>query len=357
MLTLYVASIEGFSGKTGLSISLGKHLQNDGYSVAYMKPLTTRIRALGGRTVAQDADFLHAELGLDQALEDIAPIALTAELIESEIQAPKDPGYYRDLLTAAYERISVDRDVVILEGVGRPLEGAMLHLSAPEVIELFDAHVIAIVRYQDTLSLDIAAGLRAHFGERLTGVVINAVPRRQMRFVQKVASAVLEGRGLPVYAVLPRERLLSSISVSELIQELEGECLCCPDHTDELVEYLMVGAMTADSALTYFRQQHNKAVITGGDRHDLQLAALETSTRCLILTGSQHPSTVVLNRACEVGVPIVVVASDTLTAVRKVERIFGRTFLRQSRKSAHFRNILEERFDFPRFYAKLGLKP
>jgi BioD-like phosphotransacetylase family protein len=225
------------------------------------------------------------------------------------------------------------------------------------VIELLDAQVIAIARYQDTLSLDIASGLRLLFGQRLLGIVINTVPRREMRFVHMVASAELEGKGLPVLAVLPQERLLSSISVSELIDELDGECLCCEGRTDELVEYLMVGAMTAEGALSYFRRQPNKAVITGGDRHDLQLAALETSTHCLILTGGQRPSTVVLNRACEVGVPIVVVESDTLTAVRTLEKSFGRTFLRQPRKSAHFSNILEERFDFRRFYDSLGLQP
>ena len=75
-----------------------------------------------------------------------------------------------------------------------------------------------------------------------------------------------------------------------------------------------------------------------------------------ILTGNQHPSTVVLNRARKVGVPIVVVEPDTLTTVRTVEQIFGRTFLRQARKSAHFVNILEERFDFVRFYDMLGLE-
>ena len=88
----------------------------------------------------------------------------------------------------------------------------------------------------------------------------------------------------------------------------------------------------------------------------MQLAALETSTRCLILTGGQHPSTVVLNRACEVGVPIVVVEPDTLSTVRTVEQIFGRTYLRQEKKSAHFGNILEERFDFERLYSILGLR-
>ena len=56
--------------------------------------------------------------------------------------------------------------------------------------------------------------------------------------------------------------------------------------------------------MTYFRRKPNKAVITGGDRADIQLAALETSTRCLILTGNLYPSPAVLNRAEELCVPV-----------------------------------------------------
>ena len=38
---------------------------------------------------------------------------------------------------------------------------------------------------------------------------------------------------------------------------------------------MLVGAMSVESALSYFRRKPNKAVITGGDRADIQLAALE----------------------------------------------------------------------------------
>jgi hypothetical protein len=124
---------------------------------------------------------------------------------------------------------------------------------------------------------------------------------------------------------------------------------------EALVEYLMVGAMTADSALAYFRQRPNKVVITGGDRHDVQLAALETSTHCLILTGGQAPSAVVLERAKQVEVPIVVVEPDTLTTVRMVEPIFGNTALHQDKKGEYFHDLLEERFDFDLLHQLVGL--
>jgi BioD-like phosphotransacetylase family protein len=217
--------------------------------------------------------------------------------------------------------------------------------------------VLAVVKYEDNLSIDEAAGLDMLYGDRLVGVIINAVPRSEMRSVRRVAKPALEERGIPVYAVLPEERLLSSISVQELADHLRGEVVCCPGLLEALVEYLMVGAMTAGSAITYFRRRPNKAVITGGDRHDVQLAALETSTRCLILTGGQQPSAVVLQRAQEVGVPIVVVETDTLTAVQAVQEIFGKTSLHQDKKSALFETVMEERFDYARLYEALGLTP
>lgn len=376
MATIYIASTEAFAGKTSLAIGLGKHFQRQGYAIGYIKPLTgDRVAssddlAMGSRVsarptlltarvtdkgmVARKAQFVREELGLSETLEDIAPILIDLALLESVARAPQEVDLSAQLV-AAYERVAAGKDIVLAEGGDHPLEGSLIKLSARPVIELLDAHVIVVVRYNGGRCIDMAAGLPTCFGSRLIGVVINAVPRRQMRFVYGTARPLLESMDVPVLAVLPEDRLLSSISVQELVEQLHGEVVCCEQETKDLVEYLMVGAMTAGSAITYFRQWPNKAVITGGDRHDVQLAALETSTRCLILTGNQPPSQQVIDRAREVGVPIIVVEPDTLTTVRVVERAFGHTFIRQPRKMTHFSAILAERFDFERLHAELGL--
>jgi hypothetical protein len=369
MLAIYIASTEAFSGKTSLAIGLGKHLQKGGYAVGYIKPLTARHASAPGVSacamedatpvetqdiVAQKTAFVRQELGLTEEPEVIAPILLTPALLESAIRDPHVTDY-RAQLMAAYSRASLDKDLILVEGGDHPLEGSLVNLSSLQVIDLLDARVLAVVRYNDCRCIDTAVGLRTIFGKRLLGLVINAVPRRQMGFVHRVARPLLEERDLPVFAVLPEERLLTSISVRELVQQMHAEVLCCEDEMDGLIEYLMVGAMTAEGALTHFRRRPNKAVITGGDRHDVQIAALETSTQCLILTGNHPPSADVLRRAREVNVPIIVVEPDTLTTVRVVERIFGHTFVREPRKIARFSTILEERFNFGLFYSLLGI--
>ena len=88
-----------------------------------------------------------------------------------------------------------------------------------------------------------------------------------------------------------------------------------------LVELLTVGAMTVEAALSRFRQQTNKAVITGGDRTDIQLAALETSTTCLILTGNLQPSPLIVKQAEEFGVAILLVPTNTMETIEKIEGI------------------------------------
>jgi BioD-like phosphotransacetylase family protein len=113
--------------------------------------------------------------------------------------------------------------------------------------------------------------------------------------------------------------------------------------------------MSVDSALTYFRRKPNKAVITGGDRPDIQLAALETSTKCLILTGNLRPSPIILGRAEEVGVPMILVRQDTLTAVEVIERFFGKTRFHQEKKVQRFEEMLQDRFDYEQLYDALQL--
>ncbi|MFZ5591935.1 MAG: DRTGG domain-containing protein, partial [Bacillota bacterium] len=80
-------------------------------------------------------------------------------------------------------------------------------------------------------------------------------------------------------------------------------------------------AMTLESALGYLRRAPNKAVITGGDRADICLAALETSTSALILTGGLYPDVKVIARAEEKGVPVILVHYDTYTTLEKFSEV------------------------------------
>jgi BioD-like phosphotransacetylase family protein len=122
-----------------------------------------------------------------------------------------------------------------------------------------------------------------------------------------------------------------------------------------MVENLTVGAMTAEAALHRFREQTNKAVITGGDRTDIQLAALETSTTCLILTGNLPPSPLIVKQAESFGIAVLMVRSNTMETIEAIDRVFGKSRLGQPAKLAEFQELFDRQLDLGRLYTALGL--
>jgi len=138
----------------------------------------------------------------------------------------------------------------------------------------------------------------------------------------------LEGEGVQVLGVVPRVTELAGVTVADLVDSLGADLLTPDVPTDAFVERFTVGAMGADSALRHFRRLRHAAMVTGGDRSDIQAAALQApGIECLVLTGGLRPSKAILGKATEAGVPVALVRSDTKVTVDRIEDVLstGRT--------------------------------
>ncbi|MDY6877639.1 MAG: phosphotransacetylase family protein [Chloroflexota bacterium] len=357
MKALYITSLHTFSGKTALCLGLGRRFQADGYEVGYLKPLSTQPWQSGGRLTDEDADFVRRTLGLSEDLCDMVGVVLTRTLLLQELASEAPP----DLLArvkVAFGNTSVGKDIVLLEGGASLREGFSIGLGTPVVAEALNTSALAVTCFYDRNSLlDDCLVARLRLGGRLLGVVVNKVPDEEMDFVVNVARPYLESRDIPLLGVLPRRGQLQAISVGELADILKGEFLALPEKSDVLIERLVVGAMSVEQALPRIRRiPGTKAVITGGDRADIQLVALETATHCLVLTGHLRPVPEVVRRAEELGVPVLLVRRNTMETVEAVERVFGKTRLGQAAKLEQFETLLGEHFDFERLYKGMGLE-
>jgi len=357
MKALYVTSLHAFSGKTALCLGLGRRFQADGYKVGYLKPLSTQPWQVGGQVADEDADFVRRTLELSEDLCDLVGVVLTRDLLQRELSGEAPP----DLLArvkAAFGRISADKDIVLLEGGASLREGFSVGLGTPVVAEALNASALAVTYFHDRMSLlDDLLVAKLRLGERLLGVMVNKVPDEEMGFVVNIARPYLERRDIPLLCALPLRQQLQAISVGELADVLKAEFLALPEKRDVLIEHLVVGAMSVEQALPRIRRiPGTKAVITGGDRADMQLVALETATKCLVLTGHLRPVPEVLRRAEEVGVPVLLVRGNTMETVEAIERVFGKTRLGQATKLRQFEALLAEHFDFERLYEGMGLR-
>lgn len=338
--SLYVVSTSPHSGKSAVCLALALVLRDEGIAVSYMKPLGASLMSLDDGHVDEDAYVAWKALGIEAPWEYASPVLLTDDLRAAPLVGPVFGLEAK--ITEALTRLSAGRDVVVMEGLGRTFDGQSLGLSAPKVAELVDAAVMPVIEYRPDLDLDSILLSQYLFRDRLIGIVINGAPSRLVETTAIRLRPFMERHGLKLFAVLGRDPVLRSVTVSELADELGGEVLCAKDQLGELVETFILGAMTGDAAFRFFQRKANKAVITGGDRSDVIMAALRTSTRCIVLTGNLRPDVSVLGAAAEQGVPVILVKEDTLTTTERVERAIGHVRLSSPKQIARLKETKSE---------------
>ena len=203
-------------------------------------------------------------------------------------------------------------------------------------------------------TLDGILNMKDRVPEQFAGVIFNRVPAGVARRIDQAVRPFLKSRGVDVLGIIADDSVLNAIPVSDLVPALGAQVLCCEDKLDGLIEHFSVGAMTVDAALSYFRRFPNKAVIVGGDRADIQLAALETSTRCMILTGDLYPNERILTRAEEAGVPVLLAPMETSAVVAACEELHGWLSLHNEAKIARANELVAKNVDWDLLGAKVG---
>jgi BioD-like phosphotransacetylase family protein len=351
MIPILVASNSGHAGRTFVSLGLGLRLIERGFSVGYLKPVGRTPIRKDGAVYDADALFMGEALGLADPPGTLSPFVETFET-----QTMLFSGAVADAranVRAAFDSLK-KRDFVIIGGPGDLFEGSLLGVDALALARDLNARVLLAEAWRGEASADALFGARALFGERFCGGVINKAPVAVMSHVKDIVVPFLEKHNAPVFGVFNRDRMLESVTVRQLTDLLNGRVLCCEDRLDEFVENFSIGAMDVDSALAYFRRLANKAVITGAHRADIQLAALETSTRCIILTGGLLSNDVVIGKAQAKNIPIISVSDDTFTTIEKIELRAGTASIREQRKVDRVREMMATGFDLDRFLKKVG---
>jgi len=326
LVALYVTSLETGAGKTAVCAGLGKHLLADGKKIGFFKPIITK--DIEG--VDSDAVFMKDVFALEEPVDFLCPVISDESNLISRIKE-------------AYARVSSGKDVVIVEGMGEP-----------SIVEALDARVIIVEGYSGELS---KAKINSYkdLGKYLLGVVLNKVPRSQAERVYGEMSTQFGEAGINILGVLPEDRALFTLTIGELAEHIEGEILNSTEKSAELAENFMLGAMVVDPGPEYFGRKANKVVIVRGERPDMQLAALETSTRCLVLSGNTSPIPDVLKRAEDKKIPIILAKGDTTALVTSIEDALGKTRFHQEEKLPKLTEIMEQHFNFPAVYRELGL--
>jgi len=339
LVALYVVASEEAVGKTVIGVGVGKYLLGDGKKVGFVKPIIADKKPEGSD---RDAAFMKQVLALPEPVDSLCPLF-------------SDERNLADRAREAYIEVSQNKDVVIIEGRCGQSPDDNLSKASYEIAKALKARVAIVAGYSNGLSTAKFINSYRGFGESLLGIILNKVPRSQLKRVSDEISKQFDKEGINILGVLPEDRTLFTLTIGELADHLQGEILNNVEKSAELVENLMVGAMYIDSGLEYFGRKNNKAVVVRDDRPDMQMAALETSTRCLVISGSAAPIDYVRYKADDKGVPIILTKNDTSTVVKNIEDALDKTRFNQEKKLTKLAEVLQQNLDFQAISGGLGL--
>ena len=156
------------------------------------------------------------------------------------------------VVRSQFKALSTGKDVMLLGGAGTLRSGAMLGLQGYDLVLKLGAKALIVDRYENEFFLDdlfTAAGI---LGENLAGVIINGVDLQMNDALEDQIIPFLAKAGIKTFGVIPKDELLSAVSVQELADVFQAKTLTGLDHMQRLVKRFFIGAMQVGHASRLF---------------------------------------------------------------------------------------------------------
>jgi uncharacterized protein len=314
MANIIVASTRKSAGKTSVIIGLARNLER---KMAYVKPLGDRLLYRKKRLWDYDAAVVLNVLGSNASAEE-----LTIGFEPSKLRYMYEPAQVAERLRDLVKINCEDDDrLLFVEGGSDLSHGTSVDLDALSVARAIGGKLVIVAAGGEDRVVDDVAFFKRHVdaaGVDLLGVIVNKVSDPddfELTHLEEIRKL-----GIPVLGVLPQQAEMTRESVRFLSDCLFARVLSGEKNLDRMVHHVVVGASTSGGILREpVFQKENKLVITSGDRSDIVLAALETSTSGVVLTNNILPPANIVAKAAAQGMPLLLVPADTFAVAKQVD--------------------------------------
>lgn len=359
---LYVAATQQNDGKTTVALGLFSALKKRLGRIGYIKPVGQRFVEIEGKKIDEDTVLIDRTFGVQTPLEDMSPIAIEPDFTRRYIRHANGDFLVRRIQNS-FDRAAWEKEFTIIEGSGHAGVGAVFDLSNARVAKLLESKVILVTRGGIGRSIDEVVLNKALFdkeGVELVGVILNKVTDDKYDLVSEFAQAGFERLGIDLLGVLPVQPILSNASLGQICTEISGRFLNEQTETRRLVSKVIIGAMNSSHVMQHFAP--GTLVITPGDREDIILAALSTSSLTeadgqaiagLVLSGDLYPHQNVLDLLKASHLPAISSPLDSYTIASSIHSMTVKTLPDDAEKIDTIQSMFEKHIKVDRLLEKL----
>jgi hypothetical protein len=373
MRQLYLAATGMNRGKTTVSLGLLAALFARGLRTGFIKPVGQRYAIVDGVPADEDAILMKSVYDLPDPLADLSPVHIPRGFTKAYIGG----NVVDDLparIRSAWQRVSVDRDVLLVEGTGHAGVGSVVDLSNAAVARMLGARAVIVSeagvgRPIDEIVLNHA--LFSRHGVEVAGAVVNKVDGEGHPTQVGTLEKGLRRHGIELLGVLPYRPLLSNPTLSMLREQMRGELLHPGPDLGVAIEHVAIGAMQPGHVLE--RVGAGSLLIVPGDREDV-IGTMVTATLVgdpsggpgarphrrrgtlagIVLTGGYRPSERVIEAIRHADLFAYLVAEDTYAAASEVHDLLVKTHPDDVEKIEEIQRLVAEHLDVDRILTRFA---
>lgn len=325
MKSIFIAATRQNDGKTVISIGLFLALKKYIKKIGFIKPVGQKYLIIDDKKVDKDAVLIKKLGEIEDNIEDMNPLAIEEGFTKNYLENPVHQELV-ERIKKSYERISKDKEFIIIEGTGHAGVGSIFDLNNATVAKLLNSPVIlvsigGIGRPADEIYLNLA--LFKEKGIPLKGVIINKVQREKKNYIGQYLNNFFTKINIKLLGLVPYVEYLTEPNLFQICEAVNGKFLSGYEKHREKIKNIIVGAMTPRHALDYFKPE--SLLVTPGDREDLILAALSITPQNLIkgivLTGGLYPHKTILDLIKKYNFPAIIATDGTYEVATKINNL------------------------------------
>jgi BioD-like phosphotransacetylase family protein len=310
-----ITSMRPSAGKTSLIIGLARALNN---KIGYMKPFGARFIYKKKRLWDYDAALMAHIFHLDEAPEDMSIGFHHAKLFYS-----LDEEATTAKILETLDHVGKNKDSLFVEAGKDIYFGTSVYLDAISVAKRLKGKLLVMVSGDEDTIIDDIGFLTKYIrmdGLSFMGIVVNKVVN--ISDFNDIYLPRIRKMDVPVLGIIPVIPELTYVSAGYLADRMFAKVLAGDSGLNRQVRNIVVGSMGAESAMkSPLFQDHHQVVIISGDRSDLILTSLESQVAAVILSNNIVPSSIIISKAANIGIPLLLVSTDTHETAKRIDGI------------------------------------
>jgi len=359
---IFVAATEQNAGKTTTSLGLFSALQKTRQRIGFIKPVGQRFVEVEGKRIDEDTVLIDQTFAVHTPLEAMSPIAVEPDFTRRYIENSNNEFLTRRIQNS-FDRAAWEKDFVIIEGTGHAGVGSVFDLSNARVAKLLGSKVLLVAGGGIGKPIDEVALNKALFdkeGVELVGVILNKIMPAKFDYVCDFARRGLERLGIDLVGAIPEEPILANATLGQICKTTRGQFINGKTKSRRRVQKVVIGAMNSGHAMEHFKP--GTLIITPGDREDVILAALSSSTLSdndghaiagLVLSGDLVPNSPIMELLKNSDVPTIASPLDSYTVASSIHSMTVKTLPGDVEKIDKIQSLVDRYVEVDRLLAKL----